>query len=125
MDDTIKIKGGSGETPELQNRELGYNKTEMVLYIGTLDGNVRLCGAKDIDNIKNYIDRLITEANENADDIATEAKEYADSLIDEERNYIETLMVEVNRRLTALETPVEPEPEPEEPETPEEGEVNG
>lgn len=109
MNDTIKIKGGSGETPELQDRELGYNKTEMVLYIGTPDGNVRLCGVKDIENIKNYIDGLITEANENADDIADEAKEYADSLINEARGYIDGLMVEVNKRLAALETPVEPE----------------
>lgn len=103
MDDTIKIRGGSGETPELQDRELGYNRNEKALCIGTPDGNVRLCGAGDI----------------------SEAKEYADELILGAKRYIDGLMVEVNKRLAALEKPEEPEPEPEEPETPEEGEVNG
>lgn len=51
MDDLIRIKGGSGETPALQDRELGYNKSEMALYIGTPDGNVRLCGANDIQEL--------------------------------------------------------------------------
>lgn len=50
MNDLIKIKGGVGETPVLQDRELGYNKTEGALYIGTPEGNVRLCGANDINN---------------------------------------------------------------------------
>lgn len=109
MDDTIKIKGGSGETPELQDRELGFNKNEMVLYIGTPDGNVRLCGAGDIDVIKGYIDNLITESKEYADGILTEAKEHTDSVINEAREYIDDLMVEVNKRLEALENSEEPE----------------
>lgn len=55
MDDLIRIKGGSGETPALQDREIAYNKSEKALYIGTPDGNVRLCGA---DDIKSILDRL-------------------------------------------------------------------
>lgn len=55
MDDLIRIKGGSGETPALQDREIAYNKNEKALYIGTPDGNVRLCGA---DDIKSILDRL-------------------------------------------------------------------
>lgn len=49
MNDLMKIKGGSGKTPSLQDRELGYNKSEKALYIGTEGGNVRLCGAEDKD----------------------------------------------------------------------------
>lgn len=49
MEDLIKIKGGSGNTPALQDRELGYNRSEKALYIGTPAGNVRLCGAGDKD----------------------------------------------------------------------------
>ena len=49
MDDLIKIKGGSGKTPTLQDKELGYNRDEKALYIGTPSGNERLCGAGDTD----------------------------------------------------------------------------
>lgn len=59
MDDTIKIKGGSGETPELQDRELGYNREEKALYIGTPDGNVKLCSADAIAELKQYIDERL------------------------------------------------------------------
>ena len=59
MADLIKIKGGKGETPKLTNRELGYNEDEKALYIGTENGNVRLCGADDISGIQ----ALITDIN--------------------------------------------------------------
>lgn len=47
MADLIRIKGGSGEVPTLQDRELAYRKDEKALYIGTDNGNVRLCGAEN------------------------------------------------------------------------------
>lgn len=49
MNDLMKIKGGSGKTPTLQDKELGYNRDEKALYIGTPSGNERLCGAEDAD----------------------------------------------------------------------------
>lgn len=58
MDDLIRIKGGSGETPALQDREIAYNKSDKALYIGTPDGNVRLCGADDIEALHKLIDAL-------------------------------------------------------------------
>lgn len=60
MADLIKIKGGSGDVPALQDREIAYSKSEKALYIGTKDGNVRLCGADDYGRIET----LITEINE-------------------------------------------------------------
>lgn len=44
MADLIRIKGGSGTVPTLQDRELAYSKTEQALYIGTPSGNVRIAG---------------------------------------------------------------------------------
>ena len=94
MDDTIKIRGGSGKTPELQDKELGYNRDEKALYIGTPEENVRLCGADDIAGAKKY-----------ADGLKSEAKEYADSIVNGAKEYIDGLIAEVNERLEALETP--------------------
>lgn len=51
MNDLIKIKGGAGIMPMLQDRELGYHKTEKALYIGTPAGNVKLCNADDIQKL--------------------------------------------------------------------------
>lgn len=48
MADLITIKGGTGTVPTLQDREIAYSKDEKALYIGTSNGNVRLCGAEDI-----------------------------------------------------------------------------
>ena len=42
MADLIKIKGGDGNTPKLQDREPAYNKQEKALYIGTEDENVKV-----------------------------------------------------------------------------------
>ena len=58
MDDLIKIKGGSGNVPRLQTRELGYSYDENALYIGTDEGNVRLIGAGDITRLQTELNTL-------------------------------------------------------------------
>ena len=45
MNDLIILKGGIGEVPELQDKEIAYRRDEKALYIGTPEGNVRLTGA--------------------------------------------------------------------------------
>lgn len=47
MADLIKIKGGSGDVPTLQDRELAIKKGDKELYCGIDGENVRLCGAND------------------------------------------------------------------------------
>ncbi len=49
MADLIKIKGGSGDVPTLQDRELAIKKNgnESELYCGIDGVNVRLCGTND------------------------------------------------------------------------------
>ena len=64
MADLIRIKGGSGDIPILQERELAYRNDEKALYIGTNNGNERLCGAGDINALSARIDaqsKLIEE----------------------------------------------------------------
>ena len=80
MADLITIKGGNGNVPTLQDRELAYRKDEKALYIGTESGNVRLCGAEDVTNI-------------DALNASIEA--------------INTLLADITARLDALETPSE------------------
>lgn len=63
MADLIKIKGGSGNVPTLQDKELAYRKDEKALYIGTENGNVKLCDAELEERIKAYIDGLVAEIN--------------------------------------------------------------
>lgn len=58
MADLIKIKGGTGAVPTLQDRELAYSRDEQALYIGTASGNVRLCGVNDISNISTLLDAI-------------------------------------------------------------------
>ena len=58
MADLIRIKGGSGSVPTLQERELGYSKTEKSLYIGTANGNIKLCSASDIEKIAEIVGRI-------------------------------------------------------------------
>ena len=52
MNDLIQIKSGvvgdRTEMPSLEENEFGYRRDEQALYIGTAEGNVRLCGAKDV-----------------------------------------------------------------------------
>lgn len=67
MADLITIKGGSGEVPELKDRELAYSRDERALYIGTANGNVRLCGVDElvkITNICTKIDNITTQLGE-------------------------------------------------------------
>lgn len=67
MADLITIKGGSGDVPTLQNRELAYRKDEKALYIGTGDKNVRLCGTEDavkIDDINIVLSSLNAKIEE-------------------------------------------------------------
>ena len=59
MADLIRIKGGTGTVPALQDRELAYNKDERALYIGTGSGNIRLCGAGDVATLTDKIDEII------------------------------------------------------------------
>lgn len=60
MADLIRIKAGSGDVPTLQDREIAYSRSEKALYIGTKDGNVRLCGVDDLTEINSKI-KAITD----------------------------------------------------------------
>ena len=60
MADLIRIKAGSGDVPTLQDREIAYSRSEKALYIGTKDGNVRLCGVDDLTEINGKI-KAITD----------------------------------------------------------------
>ena len=60
MADTIKIKRGLKEDmPELNDYELGYCTDEKALYIGTTDGNVRLCGVDELIKITDLYAKLV------------------------------------------------------------------
>lgn len=52
MADLIRIKGGIGDVPDLQDRELAYSKDQQALYIGSDNENTRLCGAGDAARIE-------------------------------------------------------------------------
>lgn len=67
MNDLIKIKGGNGNVPALQDREIAYSKAEKALYIGTEGGNVKLCDAEQEERIKAYIDGLVSDINARLD----------------------------------------------------------
>lgn len=58
MADLIRIKGGSGEVPELQDRELAVKKNTKELYIGINGENVRMCGAEDVARLQTLIDDI-------------------------------------------------------------------
>jgi hypothetical protein len=60
MADSIRLKGGVGNVPTLLDREPAYHKEEEALYIGTENGNVRLCGAKDVETLNAAIGSLRT-----------------------------------------------------------------
>ena len=64
MADLIKIKGGSGSVPTLQDRELAYSKDEEALYIGTGDENLRLCGVKDVSELNTKLDEIFRRIDE-------------------------------------------------------------
>ena len=56
MADLIKIKGGEGEVPKLEERELGYSMDENALYIGTKDENKKISGGSSYQENILYID---------------------------------------------------------------------
>ena len=64
MADLIRIKGGRGAVPTLQDRELAYSKDEVALYIGTENGNVMLCLAGDLSAINTKLDEIIARLDE-------------------------------------------------------------
>ena len=78
MDESIRIRSGSlnGRTempklkpPEIVNgkkvgAEVGFQEEEKALYIGTANGNERLCGAGDIPALYEEIDRLKAQVEE-------------------------------------------------------------
>lgn len=66
MSDLIKIKGGSGNVPALQDREIAYSKDKKALYVGTSNGNVLLCKADDVTKLAGHEQRL--KALEDKDD---------------------------------------------------------
>lgn len=74
MNDLIKIKGGNGDVPTLQVRELGYSYDEDALYIGTNEGNKRLCGVSDITSLTAKIN-AIDERLKGVEDILNEPTE--------------------------------------------------
>lgn len=63
MADLIKIKGGDGTVPKLQDRELAYSRDEEALYIGTDNGNVRLCGKSDLAMIQELHSAITSLSN--------------------------------------------------------------
>lgn len=76
MADSVKIKSGAlgdrSQMPKLaydetNGSELGFRTDEKALYIGTKEGNVRLCGAGDIAAIREYIDGLVAGINTRID----------------------------------------------------------
>lgn len=58
MADLIRIKGGNGDVPTLQDRELAYSRDEEALYIGTDNENVRLCGKRDVARINDLYTKI-------------------------------------------------------------------
>ncbi len=87
MNDKIYIKSGelgSRTTmpalgyDEEKGSELGYRADEEALYIGTKNGNKRLCGTKDMDEIYaklNAINTSITSINTQISDINLQIEE--------------------------------------------------
>lgn len=71
MADKITIKSGAlgGRTamPNLNTDELGYRTDEKALYIGTENGNVKLCDAEMEQRLKAYIDGLVQTINTRID----------------------------------------------------------
>lgn len=67
MADSIQIKAGNGDVPKLKDREFGYRRDEKALYIGTKDGNVKLCDAETEQRLAEYIDGLVQTINARLD----------------------------------------------------------
>lgn len=67
MNDLILIKTGAlgdrDAMPKLNEGEPGYRTDTKELFIGTEDGNVRLCGAGDLAEAKAYADSKVSGVN--------------------------------------------------------------
>lgn len=112
MADLIRIKGGRGNVPILQDREMGYSKDEEALYIGTEGGNIRLVGAKD----KSVLQAKITVLEEAVASLTedntvlkqkTSAIESSITAIEERLTDVEGAIADIIARLEVLETPSE------------------
>lgn len=122
MNDLILIKSGAladknGRTtmPSLQygavgsevvGSELGYRTDKKELYIGTRDGNVRLCGANDVSEINGKINNVLTRMNSMDTEIAGIRTEISN--INTKLTEIAGVIEEINSRLDVLETPEAP-----------------
>ena len=98
MADLIKIKGGTGSVPALQDRELAYSKDEKALYIGTnntTNGNVKVGDAGWESRIQ-LLETKVQELEASISELETATKEYIDDL-----------MATINARLEILENPSE------------------
>ena len=109
MADTIRIKGGNGDVPTLQDREIAYRKDEKALYIGTGAGNIRLCGADDKKNSDDEIQGLNKRvaALESKQASANSILENINAEIAAMKSEIATSLATINARLDALEHPSE------------------
>ncbi len=88
MQDLIRLKGGSGEVPDLQDREPAVHKKNKELYIGINGENVRMCGANDLTEINSKINEILSEISTLTTTIAN----------------IESEITNIKSRLGALET---------------------
>ena len=62
MADTIQIRAGNKDSmPVLADREIAYVRDEKALYIGTPQGNVKLCDA-DLEAIKLTAQKVAAQA---------------------------------------------------------------
>ena len=114
MDDLILIKsgslGGRGSMPNLNygsaesktGSELGYRTDSKELYVGTKDGNVRLCGAGDLAEAKAYADGKVAGVN-----ALISANDSKINSINTKLTEIEGTLAEIIARLDAIQTPGE------------------
>lgn len=122
MNDLILIKSGSlngrnampnlnySSTESNAGSELGYRTDTKELYVGTKDGNVRLCGAGDLAEAKAYTDNKIAGVNGLISTINTEINNIKATTggIDAKITEIEGTLAEIIARLDALVIPETP-----------------
>ena len=104
MADLIKIKGGSGNVPTLQDRELAYKKGEKALYIGTDSENVRLCGAGDVAEINARTDLINADLSSRINLINAEINNHKSNLnsISTEINSIKSEISSIKGEITKI-----------------------
>lgn len=64
MADLIQIKGGNGDVPSLQDRELAIRKDTKELFCGVDGEKIRLCGADDIARLEQLIGEIKSRLDE-------------------------------------------------------------